>query len=167
MRGGQLVTPAKELAVLRPHGHLLRTGDAFTPDSRSLASTVWMAGTFHSQVTRGHVGRRAVVTGRRTYLGLQRAHGARLFVEDAEGGWSLLETPSAWFTGLDHCTWWYAAESGPLVTVTSRAPADQHALSLSVGQDGADPRRVLLAMQVADDLSDAPSVARAPTSTSR
>ena len=158
VRGGQLVTVAKELAVLRPHGHLLRTGDAFTPDSRSLASTVWMAGTFHSQVTRGHVGRKAVATGRRTYLGLQRAHGVRLFVEDAGGGWSLLETPSAWFTGLDHCTWWYAAESGPLVTVTSTAPAHQHALSLSVGQEGAAARRVLLAAQVADDLSDAPVV---------
>ncbi|GAB2774995.1 1,2-beta-oligoglucan phosphorylase [Terrabacter koreensis] len=158
VRGGQLVLPAKELAVLRPHGHLLRTGDAFTPDSRSLASTVWMSGTFHSQVTRGHVGRNAVVTGRRTYLGLQRAHGIRLFVEDAEGAWSLLETPSAWFTGLDHCTWWYAATSGPLVTVTSSAPTHQHALTLSVGQDGAAPRRVLLAVQVADDLSDAPAV---------
>ncbi|KRF38305.1 GH36-type glycosyl hydrolase domain-containing protein [Terrabacter sp. Soil810] len=159
VRGGQLVTPAKELAVLRPHGHLLRTGDAFTPDSRSLASTVWMAGTFHSQITRGHVGRNPVVTGRRTYLGLQRAHGLRLFVEDADGTWSLLETPSAWFTGLDHCTWWYAAASGPLLTVTSSAPADEHALTLSVGQRGAAPRRVLLAMQVADDLSEAPSVA--------
>ncbi|MGO4597234.1 GH36-type glycosyl hydrolase domain-containing protein [Terrabacter sp. 2RAF25] len=158
VRGGQLVTPAKELAVLRPHGHLLRTGDAFTPDSRSLASTVWMAGTFHSQVTRGHVGRKAVATGRRTYLGLQRAHGVRLFVEDAGGVWSLLETPSAWFTGLDHCTWWYAGESGALITVTSSAPAHQHALSLSVGQEGAAPKRMLLAMQVADDLSEPPAV---------
>ncbi|GAA1977958.1 hypothetical protein GCM10009817_18000 [Terrabacter lapilli] len=157
--GGQLVTPAKELAVLRPHGHLLRTGDAFTPDSRSLASTVWMAGTFHSQITRGHVGRNPVATGRRTYLGLQRAHGVRLFVEDADGSWTLLETPSAWFTGLDHCTWWYAAASGPLLTVTSSAPADEHVLRLSVGQSGgATPRRVLLAVQVADDLTDAPSV---------
>ncbi len=158
VRRGQLVTPAKELAVLRPHGHLLRTGDALTPDSRSLASTVWMAGTFHSQITRGHVGRNPVATGRRTYLGLQRAHGVRLFVEDAEGGWSLLESPSAWFTGLDHCTWWYAAASGPVLTVTSSAPADQHTLALSVAQRGAAPRRVLLAMQMADDLSEAPSV---------
>ncbi|WP_330475549.1 GH36-type glycosyl hydrolase domain-containing protein [Terrabacter sp. C0L_2] len=161
VRGGQLVTPAKELAVLRPHGHLLRTGDAFTPDSRSLASTVWMAGTFHSQITRGHVGRNPVATGRRTYLGLQRAHGVRLFVEDTDGAWSLLEAPSAWFTGLDHCTWWYAASSGPVLTVTSSAPADEHALTLSVGQSGPAPRRVLLAMQVADDLSDAPSVTTA------
>lgn len=157
--GGQVVTPDKELAVLRPHGHLLRTGDAFTPDSRSLASTVWMAGTFHSQITRGHVGRNPVATGRRTYLGLQRAHGVRLFVEDGAGSWSLLETPSAWFTGLDHCTWWYAASSGPVLTVTSSAPADEHVLRLSVGQGvGAAPRRVLLAVQVADDLTDGPSV---------
>ncbi|WP_374971254.1 GH36-type glycosyl hydrolase domain-containing protein [Terrabacter sp. BE26] len=160
--GGQLVTPEKELAVLRPHGHLLRTGDSFTPDSRSLASTVWMAGTFHSQITRGHVGRNPVATGRRTYLGLQRAHGVRLFVEDADGSWSLLETPSAWFTGLDRCTWWYAGTSGPVLTVTSSAPADEHVLRLSVGQGGdTAPRRVLLAIQVADDLTDAPAVTTA------
>ncbi len=157
VRGGQLVTPEKELAVLRPHGHLLRTATP-SPRLRSLASTVWMAGTFHSQITRGHVGRNPVVTGRRTYLGLQRAHGVRLFAEDADGGWSLLETPSAWFTGLDHCTWWYAAESGPVLTVTSSAPADTHALTLTVGQRGAAPRRLLLALQVADDLTDAPTV---------
>ncbi|MEW1952047.1 cellobiose phosphorylase [Terrabacter sp. NPDC080008] len=159
--GGQLVTPAKELAVLRPHGHILRTGDAFTPDSRSVASTVWMAGTFHSQITRGHVGRNPVATGRRTYLGLQRAHGVRLFVEDTDGSWSLLETPSAWFTGLDHCTWWYAAASGPVLTVTSSAPADEHELRLSVAQSGDTPRRVLLTVQVADDLTDAPSLTTA------
>ena len=158
VRGGQLVTPAKELAVLRPHGQLLRTGDAFTPDSRSLTSTVWMAGTFHSQVTRGHAGRNAVVTGRRTYLGLQRAHGTRLLVEADDGTWSLLETPSAWFTGRDHCTWWYAAASGPLLTVTSTAPADDHVLRLSVEQRGAAPRSVLLAVQVADDLTDSPTI---------
>ncbi|MFC7596220.1 GH36-type glycosyl hydrolase domain-containing protein [Terrabacter sp. GCM10028922] len=161
VHGGELVTPAKELAVLRPHGHLLRTGDTFTPDSRSLASTVWMAGTFHSQVTRGHVGRNPLATGRRTYLGLQRAHGVRLFVETPDGTWCLLETPSAWFTGLDHCTWWYAAESGPLLTVTSSAPAAEHLLRLSVRQRGAPSRRVLLAMQVADDLTPAPSVTTA------
>src|SRR6478672_3909238 len=120
-----------------------------------------MAGTFHSQITRGHVGRHPVATGRRTYLGLQRAHGVRLFVEDADGSWSLLETPSAWFTGLDRCTWWYAAASGPVLTVTSSAPADEHGLRLTVGQSGETgdaPRRVLLAVQVADDLTDAPSV---------
>ena len=156
--GGQLVTAAKELAVLRPHGHLLRTGDTLTPDSRGLTSTVWMDGTFLSQITRGHVGRDPVATGRRTYLGLQRAHGVRLFVEDEDGGWQLLETPSAWFLGLDQCRWWYAAASGRTVEVTSSAPADVHALGLRINQHGGPPRRLLLAWQVTDDLAEPPAV---------
>ncbi|WP_404390182.1 GH36-type glycosyl hydrolase domain-containing protein [Humibacillus xanthopallidus] len=158
VRGGQLVTAAKDLVVLRPHGHILRTGDTLTPDSRGLTSTVWMAGTFHSQITRGHVGRDPVATGRRTYLGLQRAHGVRAFVDDGSGGWQLLETPSAWFVGLDHCTWWYAAASGDTVEVTSSAPADDDALGLRITQSGGPARRILLAWQVADDLSDPPTV---------
>ena len=158
VKGGQLVTAAKDFAVLRPHGHILRTGDTLTPDSRGLTSTVWMAGTFHSQITRGHVGRDPVATGRRTYLGLQRAHGVRAFVDDGSGGWQLLETPSAWFVGLDHCTWWYAAASGATVEVTSSAPADDDALGLSITQSGGPARRILLAWQVADDLGDPPSV---------
>ena len=162
VRGGQLVTPAKELSVLRPHGHLLRTGDTFTPDSRSLASTVWMAGTFHSQITRGHVGRNPVVTGRRTYLGLQRAHGVSALRRGRRRSWSLLETPSAWFTGSTTARGGMPRTSGPVLTVTSGAPADEHSLGLSVVQHGAAPRRVLLALQVADDLSDAPTVTSGP-----
>ncbi|TQM65141.1 hypothetical protein [Humibacillus xanthopallidus] len=156
---GQFVTAAKDLAVLRPHGHILRTGETLTPDSRGLTSTVWMAGTFHSQITRGHVGRDPVATGRRTYLGLQRAHGVRVFVEDDAAGWQLLECPSAWFLGLDHCRWWYAAASGPAVEVTSSAPADEHMLGLRITQHGGAARRLLLAWQVADDLGEPPAVA--------
>jgi cellobiose phosphorylase len=159
VQGGQFVTAAKDLAVLRPHGHILRTGDTLTPDSRGLTSTVWMAGTFHSQITRGHVGRDAVATGRRTYLGLLRAHGVRVFVEDEHtASWQLLETPSAWFVGLDHCRWWYAAASGATVEVTSSAPPDEHALGLRITQSGGRPRRLLLAWQVTDDLGDPPAV---------
>ncbi len=159
---GQLVTAAKDLAVLRPHGQLLRTGDALTPDTRTLTSTVWMAGTFHSQLTRGHAGRQTAVTGRRTYLGLLRASGVRLFADDGAGGWQLLETPSAWKVGLDHATWWYADTSARRIAVTSTAPADEHRLGLTVEQSGGSaggaPRRLLLAVQVADDLTDAPAV---------
>lgn len=168
--GGQLVTAAKDLAVLRPHGHLLRTGDGLTPDTATLTTTVWMAGTFHSQVTRGHAGRHPVLTGRRTYLGLLRAHGLRLFVESAatgpddrqgepldEAGWRLLELPSAWHTGLDRCRWFYATDDALLqVTVTAGA-TDEH-LGLSVEWRSGAPRRVLAALQVADDLTSAPGL---------
>ena len=117
--------------MLRPHGQLLRTGDTLTPDAGSLTSTIWMGGVFHSQVTRGHVGREPLLSGRRSYLGLFRGHGLRLLV-DAGAGWRLLETPSAWCLGLDAAWWWYATEDGGLIEVTSRAPAATHELSLEV-----------------------------------
>jgi hypothetical protein len=46
--GSHVVTSAKQAAVLRPHGHVMRTGTALVPDEGSLTSTAWMAGTFHS-----------------------------------------------------------------------------------------------------------------------
>ena len=101
--GSHVVTAAKERAVLRPHGHVLRTGDALVPDTSGLTSTIWMTGTFHSQLTRGHVGRDRLLSTRRGYLGVQRAHGLRIFVEDTTTatGWALLETPSAWALRTD------------------------------------------------------------------
>ena len=50
-----VVLRAKERACLRPHGHILRTGDRLVPDEASLTSTAWMDGVFHSLVTQGHV----------------------------------------------------------------------------------------------------------------
>jgi len=92
-----------------------------------------MAGTFHSQVTRGHVGRDSLVSGRRSYLGLFRGHGIRLFVHELPGtDWRLLDNPSAWCVGLDACWWWYATDDGLLLEVVSRAPSGDHALALEV-----------------------------------
>lgn len=141
---GHVVLPAKELAVLRPHGQVLRTGDALTPGTDTLTTTVWMAGTFLSQVTRGHVGRDPVLTGRRSYLGLLRAHGARLLVGTGEG-WDLLGEPSAWRVGLDGATWWYADDERVLeVEVT--APAHRDVLGLTARVVSGAPARLLLAL---------------------
>ena len=128
---GELVTAARETEVLRPHGQILRTGDTLSPDAATLTSTVWMAGTFHSQVTRGHVGRDPLLTGRRSYVGLFRGEGLRLLVHDGDG-WRLLDTPSAWCAGLDACWWWYATDDGLLLEVVARAPSVPHELSLEV-----------------------------------
>ena len=168
--GAHVVTAAKERAVLRPHGHILRTGDALVPDTAGLTSTVWMTGTFHSQVTRGHVGRDRMLSTRRGYLGLHRAHGLRLFVEEPESptGWALLESPSAWSVAPQQCRWWYAAAWGT-VEVASTAPTAAHELGLEVRWHDGTPRRVLHAVHVAlggDDGQDqAPlSVTVAPDS---
>ena len=145
-----VVTTAKERAVLRPHGHILRTGDTLVPDTGSLTSTAWMGGTFHSQVTRGHVGRDRVLSTRRSYLGLHRAHGLRVFVDDPDSptGWALLATPSAWSVSPQECRWLYALPSGAL-EVTASAPTGTDELLLGVRVVEGGPRRLLVAVNVA------------------
>jgi cellobiose phosphorylase len=162
--GSHVVSSAKQAAVLRPHGHVMRTGAALVPDEGSLTTTAWMAGTFHSQVTEGHVSLNRMLSTRRSYLGLRAAQGLRVFVEspDAANGWALLDEPSAWAAGLDSCRWWYSHDGG-LIEVASTAPAQSHELGLSIrvvsgpaagflicahvalgGDDGQDPEPPLL-----------------------
>jgi cellobiose phosphorylase len=157
--GGHVVTSAKQFAVLRPHGHLMRTGTALVPDEGSLTTTVWMAGTFHSQVTQGHVSLNRMLSARRSYLGLKQAHGLRVFVQadDASAGWLLLDEPSAWEVRPDSCRWWYGHEGG-LIEVVSTAPAEAHELGLEIRVVEGPPVRFLICAQVAhggDDGQDA------------
>ena len=76
-----VVLRAKELRVLRPHGQLLRTGRHLTPDESALTSTVWMSGVFHSMLAQGHVSINRFLSTIRSYLGLFRSQGLRVFVE--------------------------------------------------------------------------------------
>ena len=97
--------------MLRPHGHMLRTGDGLVPDEASLTTTAWMAGVFHSLVTQGHVSINRFLSTTRSYLGLLRAHGQRVFVE-LDGGWHLLDVPSAFEMTPSGCRWIYAHAGG-------------------------------------------------------
>ncbi|WP_425465310.1 cellobiose phosphorylase [Oryzihumus leptocrescens] len=155
--GTHLVTAAKERAVLRPHGHILRTGNALVPDSGTLTSTSWMTGGFHSQVTQGHVSRGTVLSTRRTYLGLLRAHGLRVFVEHGTG-WQLLDLPSAWAVSPGSCRWWYATDD-LLLEVAATAPTDTHELGLAVRVLHGEPRRLLVSLHSAlgEDDGQAPA----------
>ncbi len=160
--GSHVVTMAKQSAVLRPHGHLLRTGTALVPDEGSLTTTAWMAGTFHSQVTQGHVSLNRMLSTRRSYLGLHQAHGLRVFVESASAGrrkndpatrWTLLDEPSAWAVTPDSCRWWYAHDDG-LIEVTATAPAKTHELTLAIRVLAGPPVRALICANVALDSDD-------------
>lgn len=136
----------KDLSILRPHGQILRTGDGITPQPGTLSSTVWMRGVFASQVTAGHASRGGLVSGDRTYLGLQDAHGMRAFVRRA-GTWELLDVPTAWTLELDRARWLYDLD-GSEVEVTTRARTDAHVLEFSLRTAG-DIDRILLATQLA------------------
>jgi CRISPR-associated protein Csx3 len=153
--GSHIVTSAKQTAVLRPHGHVMRTGTALVPDEGSLTSTAWMAGTFHSQVTQGHVSLNRMLSTRRSYLGLRQAQGLRVFVESADRPerWTLLDEPSAWAVSLDACRWWYSHEGG-LLEVVSTAPAGSHELGLTVRVLTGPQLRFLICANVALDGDD-------------
>ena len=142
-----VVLRAKELLVKRPHGHLLRTGRQPVPDESALTSTTWMAGVFHSMVTQGHVSINRFLSTTRSYLGLFRSHGQRVFAEIG-GDWQLLDIPSAFEMAPDSCRWIYRHAAGT-IEVSSAALSEPHALTLSITvRDGA-PTRFLISHHVA------------------
>jgi cellobiose phosphorylase len=142
-----VVLKAKELQVLRPHGHILRTGSGPTPDEAGMASTAWMAGVFHSMVTQGHVSINRFLSTTHSYLGLFRSHGQRIFVEIA-GAWRLLDVPSAFEMMPEGCRWIYQ-HAGGLIEVRSRALTDRHELHLAVRVWSGGPMRCLISSHVA------------------
>jgi cellobiose phosphorylase len=155
-----VVLRAKERQVLRPHGHMLRTGGALVPDETALASTVWMAGVFHSMVTQGHVSINRFLSTTHSYLGLFRSHGQRVFV-DAGGGWQLLGVPSAFEMQPSQCRWLYR-HGGGLLEVRSVAVDAPQALELHVRVLDGAPVRVRVTHHVAlgGDDGSAPGPAR-------
>lgn len=142
-----VVLKAKELASLRPHGHILRTEQKLSPDEASLTSTTWMAGVFHSMMTQGHVSINRFLSATHSYLGLFRADGLRVFVELADG-WYLLDVPSAYEMSPDRCRWIYKHAEG-IISVTSGASPDTHALTFAVESLAGSPRRFLFCLHVA------------------
>ncbi|MBC8128179.1 MAG: hypothetical protein H8M99_13645 [Gloeobacteraceae cyanobacterium ES-bin-144] len=144
---GHVVLKAKELKVLRPHGHLLRSGGALTPDESALTSTAWMSGVFHSMVTQGHVSINRFLSTCHSYLGLFRSHGQRVFVE-IDGAWILLGIPSAFEMTPSSCRWIYK-HSGGLIEVVSSAPDDRNGLHLTVSILQGPPARFLVSHHVA------------------
>jgi cellobiose phosphorylase len=142
-----VVLRAKELRVLRPHGHLLRSGRHTTPDETSLTSTAWMSGVFHSMLTQGHVSINRMLSTVHSYLGLFRSHGQRVFVEIA-GAWQLLEVPSAFEMSPATCSWIYRYERGE-IHVRSEAGSDGQDMTLLLRVTAGPPLRFLISHHLA------------------
>jgi 1,2-beta-oligoglucan phosphorylase len=145
--GAHVVLRAKELVVKRPHGHILRSGNALEPDEASLTSTPWMAGTFHSMITQGHVGINRFLSTVRGWLGQFRSQGLRLFVQ-VDGRWQLLGVPSAFEMRPAACRWIYK-HAGGVIDVVADARGDTHALGLRVRVLAGPPVQMLASLHVA------------------
>lgn len=125
-----VVLRRKELAVERPHGHIMRTGCGFRPDEAILSSTVWGYGVFHSHVTQGNTRFNKLLTVSRAPLNLQRSTGQRIFLRAGERC-LLLGVPSAFEITLNGCRWIYK-HAGRLIEVRSWASPDRPELHLDV-----------------------------------
>ena len=149
----------KEARVLRPHGHVLRTGRNTTPDETALTSTAWMSGVFHSMVTQGHVSINRFLSTTHSYLGLFRSHGQRVFMQQGDR-WKLLHLPSAFEMSPHRCRWIYQHEHGA-VHVIAEAQTDPHELTLSIEVASGEPARFLISNHVSlnDDDGSAPGAA--------
>ncbi len=150
-----VVLKVKELHVLRPHGHIIRTGSSLIPDETSLTSTTWMAGVFHSMVTQGHVNINRFLSTTHGYLRLFCSHGQRMFV-GLNDGWHLLDVPSAFEMALDGCRWIYKHAAG-LIEIRSDAPAHRHLLTLSAKVLAGAPIRLFVSNHVAINGDDGSS----------
>ncbi len=158
-RDRHVVLRAKERQVLRPHGHILRSGCHLTPDETGLTSTVWMNGVFHSMLTQGHVSINRVFSTVHSYLGLLQSQGVRLFVEIG-GQWRLLQLPSAFELSPQACRWIYRFDEGE-IQVRSEAAEDPREMLLAIEVSRGAPLRLLLSHHVAlndDDGSRAGAV---------
>jgi len=142
-----VVTRAKELATLRPHGHLLRTGRHLTPDETALTSTAWMAGVFHSMLAQGHVSINRMLSTVHSYLSLFRSHGQRVFVE-IDKVWHLLDVPSAFEMSTESCLWIYRHAGGE-IHVRSEANSEPHEVTLTLEVISGPPVRCLISHHIA------------------
>lgn len=147
-----VVTRRKEIGLVRPHAHLLRTGGSWLPQESALTTTATMGGLFASYLTQGHVSVDRTLSVGRGYLGLQRAAGLRVLVE-VDGVWQLLDTPSLWTVSPGTVRWTYLTADHEIV-VTTTAPTDEHVVSVDVEIAAGDPVRVLLALNHALDGDD-------------
>ncbi|HEY2417329.1 MAG TPA: hypothetical protein VGH84_05375 [Steroidobacteraceae bacterium] len=142
-----VVLRAKELLVLRPHGHLLRTGRHTTPDETALTSTVWMSGVFHSLLTQGHASINRLLSTVRSYIGLFQSHGQRVFAQ-IDGSWRLLAVPSAFELSPNACRWIYRHAAG-VIEVRAAVSSDTHELTLSIEVSSGEPARFLVSHHIA------------------
>jgi CRISPR-associated protein Csx3 len=101
-----VVAREKEAAIARPHGHILRSGEATWIDDAQFGVTCYAAGVFGSQVYLGNPSFARLLPVMRNALGVTRASGQRVFMRRA-GAWQQLGIPSAFAMTPGEVRWIY------------------------------------------------------------
>jgi cellobiose phosphorylase len=106
-----------------------------------------MSGVFHSMLAQGHVSINRFLSAHRSYLGLFRFQGLRVFVRVA-GEWRLLDVPSAFEMAPESCRWIYRHAAGE-IELRSAAHSCPHALSLDIEVTAGPDAAFLICQHVA------------------
>jgi len=106
-----VVARAKEASVLRPHGHVLRSGEPRWVDAGHLGMTCYAAGIFAAQVYVGNPNLARLLSVVRNQLNVARASGMRVFVSE-RGEWCQLGVPSAFALTPQDARWIYRLDDG-------------------------------------------------------
>jgi CRISPR-associated protein Csx3 len=120
-----VVARAKEAAVQRPHGHILRTGEPRWIDGEHLGVTCYAAGIFAAQAYLGNPNLARLLSVVRDHLNVARASGQRVFVRE-RGEWRQLGVPSAFAMTPADARWIYRLDDGLVecrVWCSARRPA--------------------------------------------
>ena len=142
-----VVARAKEAEVLRPHGHILRTGAPRWLDGDHLGLTCYAAGVFAAQAYLGNTNLARLLSVVRNALNVARASGQRVFVRRG-GQWQQLGVPSAFAMSPADARWIYRLDDGVVearVWCSERLPAAFLELRVTRGS----PREFLVTHQLA------------------
>ena len=106
-----VVTRDKEARILRPHGHLLRSGQSAWVDEGQFGVTCYAAGIFSAQAYLGNPSLARLLPVVRNALSLARGSGQRVFVH-RDGEWWQLGVPSVFAMTPGDVRWIYRLGEG-------------------------------------------------------
>ncbi|RDJ05835.1 GH36-type glycosyl hydrolase domain-containing protein [Rhizobium grahamii] len=130
-----VVLQGKEIASIRRHGAIVRSGQNMLPGDNTLAATCWMQGIFAAQLTIGNPSFHKLFSVSRDPYNLTVANGLRILVDEGDG-WRLLGTPSAFEMGLSDCRWLYRLP-GRTITIMAAVSGEDPAMQWQITSKGA------------------------------
>jgi 1,2-beta-oligoglucan phosphorylase len=142
-----VVARAKEASVMRPHGHVLRSGTPRWVDAGHLGVTCYAAGIFAAQLYVGNPNVARLLSVVRNQLNVARASGLRVFVREV-GEWHQLGVPSAFAMTPGEARWIYRLDGG-IVQARTWCSAHRAAAFVDLRVSAGPPREFLVTHHLA------------------
>ncbi|WP_042221529.1 GH36-type glycosyl hydrolase domain-containing protein [Oceanobacillus manasiensis] len=140
-----VVLQQKELAVERPHGHILMSGHNDVVKDTTITTNVYMYGLFNSQISIGNTNMNKMLSNARNPLNRMKTSGQRIYLE-VDGEFRLLTMPSLFEIGFNYARWIYKLQDD-VVTVTTFTVVDSADVQLDVTSKEGKAYRFLVTNQ--------------------